>query len=327
MFVSGRQHSGNSVIVKIMMQAKGCLGFIGDNGYIEHLNQINAVRDPRARVGAALERMRFSENPELGEMVAEHLPRWIDDHPNADGLAIYLEAMDFCVRASGNRFWLQKATSYIFYADEILSVIPNAKIVYLVRNPYDLVNSRIRRDVAKKIRDDSYWSTALGWRKGVRLAEDLARRHPGRFLIVQYERLVSAPDEVLPDLFEFAGYEYRPQFADVPRINTSERPYDWKGEEARPRGLSGFRVNSYAKALTPAQIRAADLLLPSEVVARWYPDLPRVSESRGWLTTSKALATLAWHMALLFRAQLKRYPRGASRKWFLIDRSLRRLRA
>lgn len=326
-FVSGRQNSGNSVLTKILGQAPGCLAFIEDNGFIEQCGLIDRVEVPRARVMRAIEAMPFVERPDLKPGTEAHLLSWIETHPEAQALAIYLEAMRHCLEGTGRRFWLQKATSYIFYAAEILSSVEGAKFVYVMRNPYDLVSSRTRRDRASGIKMDRYWGRLIGWRKGVRLAEELQRSYPDRFLIVQYERLVTTPEESLPKVFEFVGYEYRPEFADVPRINTSEKPLDWKGDEAAPRGLSGFKVFSYTTTLTPTQIRATDLMLPRRLVSRWYPDLPTLTQRTGPVTTLKALGMLGWHFVRFIRMQITRYPNVTSRKRFLIDRSLRRLRA
>lgn len=329
-FIAGRQHSGNSVTTKILMQADGCLGFIGDNGYWEHRNLINRVEDPQKRVLRAIEAMRFKENPDLGEAVRQHLPEWIRQHPDADAKAIYLEAMDHCVRITDNRFWLQKATSYIFYADQLMDAIPESKFIYLMRNPYDLVASLKRRFAKRGFKRDEIWATCIGWRKGVRLAGEMQERYPDRFRIVRYEDLVSDPQAKLREIFEFLGYEYRESYANVPRVNTSDNPADWTGVklgEQASGGLTGFRINYYDKSLTVAEKQAADMLLKPAFVQRYYPDLPHWGEKRSIGSLAGALAYLARHAFRFVTWQLMRYKSVSSKGSYIVERSLHRIRS
>lgn len=329
-FVSGRQHSGNSVITKILMQAEGCLGFIGDNGYWEHRNLINKIKDPAARVDRAIRAMRFKENPDLGEAVREHLPDWIRRNPTADAREIYVEAMRHCTEVSGKRFWLQKATSYIFYADQILDAFPGSKVVYLMRNPYDLCASLKRRHARNQRNGDFLWGTLVGWRKGVRIAEAVQRKHPDRFKIFQYEDVVSKPDQSLPELFRFVGYEYRDRYANVPRVNTSDNPADWSGSKLGNEaggGLTGFRINYYDSTLTETEKRAADMLTPRDLVERWYPDLPHLQRKGRRGAAAGAILTLGTAGVRFVLGQFGRYKKVSYKGRYILERSLHRIRS
>ncbi|TVQ74968.1 MAG: sulfotransferase [Phycisphaeraceae bacterium] len=329
-FVSGRQHSGNSVITKILMQAEGCLGFIGDNGYWEHKNLINKVQYPAARADRAVRAMRFKENPELGEAVRGHLPGWIRAHPDADAREIYLEAMRYCTEISGNRFWLQKSTSYIFYADEILRAFPGSRIVYLMRNPYDLCASLKRRHARNQRRADFLWGTLVGWKKGVRIAHAMQSRYPDRFRIFKYEDVVSKPSQSLPELFEFVGYAYREEYTNVPRVNTSDNPADWSGSKLgndAGGGLTGFRINYYDTALTKVEKRAADMLLPRDLVLETYPNLPHTRRSGHRKKTMWAILLLAVSGIRFSLSQFGRYKKVPYKSRYIIERTLHRARA
>jgi hypothetical protein len=327
-FVSGRQFSGNSVTTKILMQAPGCLGFIADNGYWEFLHVIDRIGDPRARVERAIEGMRFVENPNLGREVRRHLPRWIDEHPDANALAIYLEAMRHCMRVSGAACWLQKATSYIFYADEILTALPDAKMIYLMRNPYDLLASTKRRYLERHWTRDRILGILMGWNKGVRLAQRMERTYPDRFRIVPYEALVTDPEGMLPKLFEFVGYEYQPTFVHVPRINTSDNQMDFDGRPTdTARGLSGFHINYYMNVLTPGEKRAADMLLSRSLVNALYPDLPHRAGRASLGASIRALGVLALNAVRFAGFQCSRFKGVPGRGRFVFERSLKRLRA
>ncbi len=133
------------------------------------------------------------------------------------------------------------------WADRMLEAYPGARLIWIFRNHLDVADSAVRnwgdhqRDILRWIVDEKEWK--LGWR-GERLSPemrelvrklyrpemsaleagavfwylrnrfflDLGLADDSRVKLVRYEELVEAPERVFPDVFEFAGLRFSPEF-------------------------------------------------------------------------------------------------------------------
>jgi len=86
------------------------------------------------------------------------------------------------------KIFLTKKPRDILVAKSVLSVMRNLHIIYLVRDPRDIIVSRHGKE------PDRYWSGLEYWQNYTPYGREL-RGHP-RFVEIQYEDLVSRPDEV-----------------------------------------------------------------------------------------------------------------------------------
>lgn len=95
---------------------------------------------------------------------------------------------------------VEKTPAHVFYQDQIIKMYPDSKIIYLIRDPRDVVASL----------KHCTWSTsnvftnAKVWRN----ATNAIQTGPGRFL-VNYARLVTEPEQSLAEMAEFLGFEYQ----------------------------------------------------------------------------------------------------------------------
>lgn len=88
---------------------------------------------------------------------------------------------------------------------------PWIKYIHIVRNPYDTINSMIRRtELAKEGKD--WWSAITNvedmitaWEEAFNLAETLSYRD--NVLYLHYEDLIFKRDEVIEKINQFIGYE------------------------------------------------------------------------------------------------------------------------
>ena len=105
---------------------------------------------------------------------------------------------DVCPEFKGNT-WVEKSPSHIFYQKDILSFYPNAKFIYLLRDP---------RDQAASLKTCS-WSTsnvytiARVWRKGVR-----SFRVTSNNIVIKYENLVTKPEKELEKVCELLNQPF-----------------------------------------------------------------------------------------------------------------------
>ncbi len=271
-FILGRQHCGNTVTTLIVGRMTGCFAIRDEGIFFEHRARLD--RMPLAPRAEWIARNMRVEEPDLAARVAEYLPRWAADHPQADALALYLEAMRFLTKQAGASFWCQKGTSYIFMAREILRAIPDARLVYMVRNPYDVCASKKKRFPDR----ERIIGWAVSWNRGLSIASALASAMPHRVMLVKYEEMVTDPASVGRTLSAFVGVPFDPAILDVPHINPAEQQHT---VVAGTKGLNTSRRYYYLDRLSKSEIKALDLMISRRLIRAFYPDLPHRTERMG----------------------------------------------
>lgn len=312
-FVAGRQHSGNTVMAVMLGRVPGCHAQIDENAFFEMHTVIDRVRDPEERAKRVVEEMKL-EDESLASFLPQRVVEWARENPGAPALRIYKAATAMALEHVGKRVWVQKATSYIFYGEEILSSVPGSRLIYMLRNPYDISASRKRRDASR----ERLWSTVGGWNKGLRIARRLAERLPDRFRIVRYEDLTTEPEKTARDLLSFLGLPFDPACLDVPHVNRSETKYSLTGDG---KGLNRSRVYYYRDNLDGADMAALDMVVTG-LVDTYYPDLPHRGRSFGAAAKARGLLRLAGGVgryAWMYATRIRRTP------LHLIKRTIRRL--
>ncbi|MCA9277749.1 MAG: sulfotransferase [Phycisphaeraceae bacterium] len=270
-FLSGRQHSGNTVLALMLGKARGCYAQIDENDFFERQFEVDNEHEPAQRLELMMKLLRL-EHAEAESIIRSSLSAMLQSNPSVASIDLYRTAMHIATIESGNTFWVQKATSYIFHVDTIFSQIPDARMVYLLRNPYDIVASRIRRNPGY----DNVWAPTVAWNRGIRIARDWSKRAPDRFRIMQYEHMVNEGQHSVKALCDAFDIPFTPEMLDVPHVNQSrDGKYTLSGSGT---GLSKSRTNKYIETCTPAQLHAVDSIIDMEAVQEFYPDLPhRVS--------------------------------------------------
>ncbi len=280
-FISGRQYSGNTVTTCVFGMVPECFAGFMEGWFFEHRGIVERIKDPTVRARRVAELLRLDDEG-LTDRASEALSRWHLEQPDANAVDLYREGMRFAAASHGKRFWVQQATSYIFYAQEILSLMPDARFVYLLRNPYDVCASKKRRAPKR----DRLWGWVVSWNRGLRLAIKLREDYPDRFLIVRYEDIVTDPVQMYRKVFDFVGVPFREKYLDVPHVNRSEAPRTWT---STTRGLTSARVYYYTGVLSSTELAAVDMLVWKEKLFEFYPDLPHRQDKYRFLTRAKAL--------------------------------------
>lgn len=309
-FIAGRQHSGNTLAAMMLGRSPDCLAQIDESSFFERVDRIGALSGA-ARAEAVLDAIKLEAKEHAAEARA-----WALEHQSLDPVPLYAGVMARVCALAGRRVWAQKATSYIFHARQVLEAMPDARLIYMLRNPFDLAASEKKRRWMRGY----VWGTPAGWNSGLRRAEAASRAFPGRLLIVKYEELVSGTG--VEAMFEFAGVRLTPACLDVPWINKAEAgAYTLTGDGTR--GLTGAKVCAYVGTLTKPQMAAVDLVADRALVDRYYPGLPHREKGflRPWhRLTGAALAVAApVAFATTYLTRIRRTPRE------LVSRTLKRL--
>lgn len=284
-FISGRQHSGNTVTAYIFGMVPDCYSANVEGWFFEHRRLVDRIKDPAKRAAYVVDLLRL-DDAALAQRTRDWLVCWHRDNPDAASIDVYRQSMRFVTASSGKRFWVRRATSYIFYAQDILTLMPEARILYLLRNPYDVCASKKRRDPKR----DRFLGWVISWNRGLRIALKLQESYPERFRIVRYEDMVAKPLETFRAIFDFAGVPFQARYLDVPHVNRSEAHQTRTSET---RGLNPSRVYYYTGILSPAETVVLDMLVWKEKVLEYYPDIPHWKGKPRLSTRIKALGLLA----------------------------------
>jgi hypothetical protein len=170
--------------------------------------------------------------------------------------------------ADGHERWAQKATSYIFYVDDILRAFPRAQLIFMLRNPFDIAASlKTRGQRADIVR------AVLAWNRGVRRAVAFGSREPERFLVAQYEAVVASDDLAMRRIMKFLGLDLEPQQLEIPHVNRSESQYILTSDSL---GMTGNRIYYYTDVLDTAEIKIVNHFVDHEVLRESYPELAAV---------------------------------------------------
>jgi hypothetical protein len=279
-FVIGRQHSGNTVMTTLIGRMRGCFMIDDEGVFFEHRGPLRAMASAVERAAWVGANLRIRE-AELAKRVEEELLAWAGEHREANEIEVYRQAMAIAARLTSNRFWVQKATSYITMGEEIIESMPESKMVYMMRNPYDLFASVRRRLSSRGV----LVGVGVTWNIGVRIAQRLHQEHPDRMHIIRYETLVSEPELIVRKLCEFLGEAYDASLLDVEHVNPSENRY--QVVEGR-RGFNKSRLYYYANNLSKAEIAAMDSLADQKLIRTHYPDLPHLGQAAGAWVRLKA---------------------------------------
>ena len=266
LFICGRQYSGNTLMTLIVQRMPGCFALTNEGVFFEHRYRVDKIAGDAPRAEWVANNLKL-KNAVLTKQTLAWLTAWVQQHPKADGLSLYREAMRFLTETTGNRFWAQKATSYVYYAREILTSIPDARMIYLMRNPFDICTSSMRRPYEV----ESIVGRTVGWNGGVRTIEQIASGFPGRIHIIKYEDLVTDPQPPIEALCTFLGVRFTSELLEVPHINPSENHF--KVIEGS-KGINASRLYYYMNLLSRSDIAAVQMLAAKDLLRKYYPTLP-----------------------------------------------------
>ena len=313
-FIIGRQHSGNTMLATVLGRSPDVFCMKGEGAFFEHWTQAEQL-EPRRRAQRVSDLIRRSG---LASDASDDLQTVLLKEVKRADLAVsvqalYARGMEHLAAQHGATRWAQKATSYVFHVDAILDAFPNARLVFLARNPLDLAAYKMRRWACSAGRY-RLLRVVWGWNRGVRLAREHQRAHPERFLLVRYEDLARQPRDMLTRIFDFAGLTFDPAYLQVDHVNRSETPYN---DASRQCGINASRVFYYDRVLSVTEEQFVRLLARRSLLDTLYPDLPP-ARARSFVRHLPAMALLlasgGVHLAKDHLQQLRSRPRHVVRR-------------
>ena len=181
-----------------------------------------------------------------------------------------LDLLEYIVgdMAEGDIF-LEKTPSHALYIPEILELLPQSRIVHVVRDPRDAVSSLL----AASKTWGNYWApkdvraAAVMWVEHVLAVRNARASFPeGRFFEMRYEEMTAAPEASLEALTAFLKLEWS-------REGISEAVENNRFEKARKDGGTAIKVKGEFAALYGADSREPEGFFRKARPGGWVEDL------------------------------------------------------
>jgi len=138
---------------------------------------------------------------------------------------LYENIIKFYTKDNDKR-WVDKTPNYTYMIDIIHSYYPNAKFLYVLRNPFDAIYSR-----KLKLPDDKYRSIELlsqYWCNSVANYKSFKTRHPDNIMLIQYEKFSKNYIEYMKNIADFLDFELNVDLLDNYKSSISKITHKWE---------------------------------------------------------------------------------------------------
>ena len=208
-------------------------------------------------------------------------------HDARTAMAVFTAFMRHGAATKGRSIPCEQTGRSVFYIDDIIRELPEARIVNVVRDPRDVLLSQKRKSQARAdvksraLRLRQYLnyhpiSTAALWVAAVREGDRQVRHE--RLVSVRYEDLLHDPAAVVARIYAFCGLDYEPHVLDVPQVGSSNVP-----NRASAQGIDATRTGRWREGgLDRAEIFLCESIAGATMRRHGYrpsdvaPDLPRL---------------------------------------------------
>ena len=154
-------------------------------------------------------------------LIQAHIYPWDDIPLNAQEIAqntlkrdtqkstfsVFFEVYEQHRKHNKKQRWGCKSTFMIEHADEILQQCPNAKFIWLVRDPRDVAASSL----ISIFNPFSPYHTAELWNKQQQKGYALKQQRPDQVFELKYENLIATPEQCIRKLCEFLQVPFEPE--------------------------------------------------------------------------------------------------------------------
>lgn len=173
--------------------------------------------------------------------------------------------------APADGVWGDKSPGYLHHLPLVFSLFPQARVIHIVRDPRDQVQSAYRAWKKDRVR------AAARWSDGIAAARVALEGSGGSSMVVRYEDLVADPASVLSKVCRLLDLAFDPSMLQLAR--PSENLGDTKGETT----VVAANVGKWRQSMDPELQRRVEALCADGLRAHGYPcthDGPQVSLAR-----------------------------------------------
>jgi len=290
-FVVGYMHSGTSLLQKSIGAHSRIYTPRGEIKFFEYLPVIRRehpdLRTPQQRAdyidyllkiitrgvpftvsrGKKFDRREAEED--LRALGADILKRTTAASDHTD---IFLQALQTIAAQKGKSAFLEKSPNNIFYAEEILQYLPDARFIAIIRDPRDVISSKKKR---KQTTNESRYRKAklkykklekkysplvdaLSWRSTANAMLKFQEAHPENIFIIKYEDLVVEPEARLRQICEFLNAPFETEMLEINFRNAADT------QATSSKGISADSVGKYKTVLNKLETAFIQRILNKE---------------------------------------------------------------
>ena len=155
--------------------------------------------------------------------------------------------------------WGDKSPGYLRHIPLIFGLYPHARVIHIVRDPRDQVQSAYKAWKKDRVR------AAARWADGIRAARDALAEYPQRSMVVRYEDLVTEPTDVLGRICAFLELPF-----DTAML-TLKRPSENLGDTRGQTTVVAANVEKWRTALDPTLQQRVAALCAEGLREHGYP--------------------------------------------------------
>ena len=177
--------------------------------------------------------------------------------------------------------WGDKTTMNVRYLKELLQIFPKAKIIHIIRNPKDVIASKIRVPWSP----NSIIINAFKWKIDVLYGRKFAAEHEKSYIEVRYEDLVSSPELEIKRILSFIDEPFENTILDFFKKSQGYvRDEPWKEGVTNPIHLKS--VGKGDKELSKNQISLIENIIGETWFERFNYQLSKSNASIIMLLTT-----------------------------------------
>ena len=197
-------------------------------------SQVQTVSEPwlmlplvysRRKRGAVSEYSHQLASVGINDLI-DHFPNKRDDFE--DELAEFVKSLYGKTMDDDHQFFLDKTPRYYFIIDEIMSIFPDGKFVFLFRNPIEVFASVLNSWYEGRLRFENHYQDLY---RGPKCLADGFRKHRQRSIRVNYAEITESPEEACGKIFDYLDLD-----ADMQKVrewNDTELQGHWGDKQGK----------------------------------------------------------------------------------------------
>lgn len=269
-FIVGVGRSGTSLI-QSMLNAHPQASFIPEISYIRRFLRSNTIVSKKKAKKILLADMRLNRlDVPLADIISG------SPGTKINLFQVYLEIISNYRNKLGKPIIGDKDPRCIEFIPRLYRYFPRAFLIQVVRDPRDVIASKTKAAWSKNRSIHNYIFANL---VQMQLAKIHAPLFGNNYQIVQYEKLLQNPSEILSQLCQKMKLEFEPNmlsFNQSAQELINEEEYQWKKETLGP--LLQNNINNWPGLLTPMQVGIIESVLDDIFKNYGYlKSLPRLS--------------------------------------------------
>ena len=175
-------------------------------------------------------------------------------------MSLFEYVFDKYTSIKNKKRWFCKDNNLFNYAWEIKDYFPNAKFIYLVRDPRDVCLSNFKRDTGPS----TAYNFALQWKEEQNKCINLYTEESfkDRIILIKYEDVLSSPEKIFKNICKFIGEDFESEMLQGKKRKEDNKTKQWKNIS---KNIMKNNKKKYKGKLTKKQIKIIEKITYKEM--------------------------------------------------------------